>query len=134
MYVESTVKTSSIDHTSLDSISVSVSVSDLCDNTACMVHVRWSEPFVSCGGSVSHYVLSVTPPTSDCQSESGNSGTEFMTNETQYNLTVTADQTYSLNVGVINSCGDIGETADYILCIEGMNKDSLLGMLVLGQA
>ena len=69
---------------------------------------------------MSHYVLSVTPPTSDCPSGYDNSGSEFMTNETQYKLTVTADQTYSLNIGVINSCGNIGETADYILYIEGI--------------
>ena len=84
----------STDIASLDSqsISASVSVPDLCDNTACMVNVRWSEPFVSCGGSVSHYMLSVTPPTPDCQSGSDDSGSEFISNETQYTLTVTANQ------------------------------------------
>ena len=112
---------SSTDDTSFNSqsISSSVSVPDLCDNTACMVHVRWSEPFVSCGGSVSHYVLSVTPPTSDGQSGSDDSGSEFMANETQYDLTVTANQTYNLNISVINSCGDIGQAADYNISIGG---------------
>ena len=109
---------SSTDDTSLNSINASVSVPDLCNNTACMVNVRWSEPFVSCGGSVSHYVLSVTPPTPGCQSGS-DSGSEFMTTETQYNLTVTANQTYILNISVINSCGDIGQAAEYIIDIGG---------------
>ena len=36
--------------------------------TGCTLRVEWSEPFISCGGSVSQYVLTVTPPTSDCQS------------------------------------------------------------------
>ena len=87
-----------------------------------MVHVRWSEPFVSCGGSVSHYMLSVTPPTRDCQSGSVHPGSEFMTTETQYNLTVTAEQIYSLNISVINSCRDKGEAAEYIIDIRGIKE------------
>ena len=46
--------------------SVSVSERDV-GKTECVVNVEWSEAFVSCGSSVSQYVLSVTPPTSDCQ-------------------------------------------------------------------
>ena len=34
----------------------------------CVVNVEWSGAFVSCGGCLSQYVLSVTAPTSDCQS------------------------------------------------------------------
>ena len=115
-------KNPSTDDTSLNSQSIiaSVSVPDLYDNTACMVNVSWSEPFVSCGGSVSHYVLSVTPPIPDCQSGSGDSGSEFMANETQYNLTLTTNQTYNFNISVINSCGDIGEPAEYIIDIAGI--------------
>ena len=111
---------SSTDNVSLgsQSISASVSVPDLCDNTACMVNVRWSEPFVSCGGSVSHYVLSVTPPTSDCQSGS-DSGSDFMTTATHYDLTVTANQTYILNISVNNSCGDMGQAAEYTIDVAG---------------
>ena len=123
----------STDITSLDSQSISASVS-VCDNTACMVHVRWSEPFVSCGGSVSHYMLSVTPPTYDCQSGSGHSGSEFMTIETQYTLTVTANQTYNFNISVVNNCGDIGEPAEYITDIRGIkrsSRDFLLGWLLI---
>ena len=36
--------------------------------TGCTLRVEWSEPLISCGGSVSQYLLTVTPPTSDCQS------------------------------------------------------------------
>ena len=62
-----------------------------------MVSVEWSEAIVSCAGSVSQYVLSVTPPTSDCQS--GLEGCQFMTNNMiQFNLTLSVNQTYSFNV------------------------------------
>ena len=62
----------------------------------CVVTLEWNEPFISCAGSVSQYVLTVTPPTSDCQSGSGDC--VLMTNQTQYNLTVTVDQMYNLTV------------------------------------
>ena len=67
----------------------------------CVVTVEWSEPVISCGGSVSQYVLSVTPPTPDYQP-----GSEFRTNETQSNLTVSVDVTYTLTVRVNDSCGN----------------------------
>ena len=67
----------------------------------CVLSVRWSEAVISCGGSVSQYVLSVTPPTPDCPS-----GQCVTTTDTQYNLTVTVDQTYSLNVTAFDSCGN----------------------------
>ena len=62
----------------------------------CVVNVEWSEAFVSCGGSLSQYVLSVTPPTPDCQSESGNCS--LTTNETQLNLTMSSNTSYSVTV------------------------------------
>ena len=61
----------------------------------CVVTVEWSEPVISCGGSVSQYVLSVTPPHS-----------EFRTNDTQFNLTVSVDVTYTLTVRANDSCGN----------------------------
>ena len=67
----------------------------------CVLSVRWSEAVISCGGSVSQYVLSVTPPTPDCLS-----GQCVMTTDTQYNLTVTVDQTYSLTVTAFDRCGN----------------------------
>ena len=78
----------------------------------CVLSVRWSEPVISCAGSVSQYVLSVTPPTSDCQS--GSEDCVFMTDQTQYNLTVTANQTYNLTVRADDSCGNMGQPAKYI--------------------
>ena len=59
-----------------------------------IVTVEWSEPVIRCAGSVSQYVLTVTPPTPDCGSED----CVFMTEKTQYNLTLTVDQTYNLTV------------------------------------
>ena len=63
----------------------------------CVVTVEWSEAVISCGGSVSQYVLSVTPPTPDYQP-----GSEF---RTQYNLNVSVDETYTLTVRA-DSCGN----------------------------
>ena len=69
-----------------------------------MVNVEWSEAFVSCGGSVSQYVFSVTPPTSECQSSpdcevmNGSSSVYNRSGtETQYSLTV-ATQEYNITV------------------------------------
>ena len=67
----------------------------------CVVTVEWSEPVISCGGSVSQYVLSVTPPTPD-----GSGDSKFSTNETQFNLNVSVDVTYTLTVGANDRCGN----------------------------
>ena len=58
---------------------------------------------------MSQYVLSVTPPTPDDQP-----GSEFRTNETQYNLTISVDETYTLTVRADDSCGNsrTGEPVD----------------------
>ena len=69
----------------------------------CVVTVEWSEANISCNGSVSQYVLSVTPPTPD-----GSGDSEFSTNETQFNLTVSVDVTYTLTVRANDSCGNSG--------------------------
>ena len=45
-----------------------VSECGVCGGDGCSLTVVWSEVSVTCGGSVSGYVLTVTPPTSDCQS------------------------------------------------------------------
>ena len=60
------------------------------------MNVVWSEPFISCSGSVSQYVLSVTPPTSECGS--GSEDCVLVTDQTHYDLTLTVDQTYNLTV------------------------------------
>ena len=76
----------------------------------CVVTVEWSEASISCGGSVSQYVLSVTPPIPDDHPNPG-----FKTNETQFNLTVSVDVTYTLIVIANNSCGNsrTGEPVDF---------------------
>ena len=84
----------------------------------CVLRVRWSEPVISCAGSVSQYVLSVTPPTSNCQSGSGDC--VFMTNQTQYHLTVNASQTYNLTVRANDSCGNVGQPAKYDIDLTGI--------------
>ena len=83
--------------------SVSVSERDVGERE-CVENVEWSEAFVSCGGSVSQYVLSVTPPTSDCQSspdcevmDGSSSVYNRSGTETQYSLTV-ATQEYDITV------------------------------------
>ena len=83
----------------------------------CVLSVRWSEPVISCADSVSQYVLSVTPPTSDCQS--GSEDCVFMTNQTQYNLTVNASQTYNLTVRADDSCGNMGQPTKYDIDLTG---------------
>ena len=75
----------------------SVSVTEtVIDKDEWVVTVKWSEPVISCAGSVSQFVLSVTPLTSDCQS--GSEDCVFMPDQTQYNLTLRADQRYTLTV------------------------------------
>ena len=75
----------------------------------CVVSVKWSEAIVSCGGSVSQYVLILTPPTSDCQSSGdcmvmgGSSVITTPGTQTQYSLTVTS-QDYDITVRA-DTCG-----------------------------
>ena len=68
-----------------------------------MVSVEWSEAVVSCGGSVSQYVLTLTPPTSDCQSGSNNC--ELVTDRTRLDLTLSENNNYSLTVRP-DTCGN----------------------------
>ncbi|CAI8023823.1 hypothetical protein GBAR_LOCUS13904 [Geodia barretti] len=79
------------------------------NNDGCTLDVSWSEPVISCGGSVSQYVLTVTPPTSDCQSSGdcmvmdGSSVITTPGTQTQYSLTVTS-QDYDITVRA-DTCG-----------------------------
>ena len=79
----------------------------------CVVTVEWSEPVISCGGSVSQYLLSVALLTPDDQPGSGDS--EFRTNETQFNLNVSVDVTYILTVRANDTCGNsrTGQPEDF---------------------
>ena len=79
-------------------LSARVSESDVCDDNGCEVTVEWSEPFISSADSVSQYVLSVTPPTSECQSGSDSRPCMLMTDQTLYKLTLAMDQMYTITV------------------------------------
>ena len=54
-----------------------------------MVSVEWSEAIVSCT-TTTPYLLSVSPPTSDCSTVSGDC--QFTTDGTQYNMTLVTNQ------------------------------------------
>ena len=92
----------------------------------CVVNVEWSEAFVSCGGSVSQYVLSVTPPTSDCQSspdcevmDGSSSVYNRSGTETQYSLTV-ATQEYDITVRAEACAGSLtAESSVYTVNLTG---------------
>ena len=58
-----------------------------------VVRVEWSEATVSCSGSVSQYVLCVTPLI-----PGGQSGECMTTDQTQFDLTVTSNMRYNLTI------------------------------------
>ena len=58
-----------------------------------VVRVEWSEATVSCSGSVSQYVLCMTPLT-----PGGQSGECMTTDQTQFDLTVTSNRRYNLTI------------------------------------
>ena len=106
---------------------LAVTVTEL-NEAGCTLDVSWSEPAIRCGGSVSQYVLTVTPPTSDCQS-SGDcmvmDGSSVITTPgtvTQYSLTVTS-QDYDITVRA-DTCGGslTGDTSSlYNINLTGEN-------------
>ena len=70
-----------------------------------VVSVKWSEAIVSCSGSVSQYVLCMTPLSSD-----GSSDEECVrTVETQHDLTVTSNMRYNLTIRADVCGGDVME-------------------------
>ena len=82
----------------------------------CVVNVEWSEAFVSCGGSLSQYILSVTPPTPDCESSPD---CVIVTSSSQYTIPGSETQ-YSLTVGTLDY--DITVRAD--VCDGSMTAES----------
>jgi hypothetical protein len=90
-------------------LSATISERDVGGGEECVASVEWSEAIVSCGGSVSRYVLTLTPPTSDCQSSGdcmvmdGSSVITTPGTQTQYSLTVTS-QDYDITVRA-DTCG-----------------------------
>ena len=95
--------------TGVQVLSATISQRDVGGGKECVVSVEWSEAVVSCGGSVSQYVLTLTPPTSDCQSSGdcivmdGSSVITTPGTQTQYSLTVTS-QDYDITVRA-DTCG-----------------------------
>ena len=109
-------------------LSATISQRDVGGGEYCVVSVEWSEAIVSCGGSVSRYVLTVTPPTSDCLSSGdcvvmdGNSVITTPGTQTQYSLTVTS-QDYDITIRA-DTCGEslTGDTSSlYNINLTGEN-------------
>ena len=90
----------------------------MCDDDGCVVTVRWKEPFISCGGSVTLYVLTVTPPTCDCESSEDcmlmdDAAVYFVPgNETQYDIAVNGNISLEYDVTVRADACDNSLTGD----------------------
>ena len=59
-----------------------------------MISVEWSEAVIAC--EEPQYVLSVTPPTSECQS--GPEDCQLLTTNTRHNLTLSVGQNYRITL------------------------------------
>ena len=65
----------------------------------CVVTVSWSEPVISCNGSTSQYVLTVSPNTTECPSGSCEVGRgEERFEKRELNVTLTVEQMYNFTV------------------------------------
>ena len=99
-------------------LSATISELGMCDDDGCVVTVRWREPFISCDGSVSQYVLTVTPPTCDCESLQNcklmdNAAVYFMPgNETQYDIAVNGNISLEYDMTVRADTCDNSLTGD----------------------
>ena len=109
-------------------LSATISERDVGGGEECVASVEWSEPVISCGGSVSQHVLTLAPPTSDCQSSGdcmvmgGSSVITTPGTQTQYSLTVTS-QDYDITVRA-DTCGGslTGDTSSlYNINLTGEN-------------
>ena len=85
-----------------------------------VVRVEWTEVFDGCNGSVSQYVLCLTPLTSEGGSGSGDCTIIITTDQTWHELTLTANMRYSLTVRGV-ACGNISgpESDPEIICVNG---------------
>ena len=92
-----------------------------------MVRVEWTEVSDDCNGSVSQYVLCVTPLISESGSGSGNCTN--ITDQTWHELTLTANMGYSLSVRGV-ACGNLSgpESDPVIICLNG-NAPSLSAVM-----
>ena len=99
-------------------LSATISELGMCDDDGCVVTVRWKEPFISCDGSVSQYVLTVTPPTCDCESSEdcmlmADAAVYFVPgNETQYDIAVNGNMSLEYDVTVRADTCDNSLTGD----------------------
>ena len=88
----------------------------------CVVAVRWSDPVISCNGSASQYVLTVSPPTTECPSGGcvvGRGGEGF--EEREQSVTLAVDQVYELTVRA-DTCSNTQtgeESEQYFIEMEG---------------
>ena len=114
--------------TGVQVLSATISERDVGGGEECVVSVEWSEAIVSCGGSVPQHVLTLTPPTSDCQSSGDcmvmddSSVITTPGTQTQYSLTVTS-QDYDITVRA-DTCGGslTGDTSSlYNINLTGEN-------------
>ena len=93
-------------------LSVGVSECGMCGGDGCSLTVVWSEVTVTCDGSVSGYVLTVTPPTSDCPDcvvVDGSSVYTLSGNETQYIINVNGSQSLVYDMTVRAKTCDGGD-------------------------
>ena len=99
-------------------LSATISELGMCDDDGCVVTVRWRELFISCDGSVSQYVLTVTPPTCDCDSSEDcmlmdNAAVYLLPgNETQYDIAVNGTMSLEYDVTVRADTCDNSLTGD----------------------
>ena len=88
----------------------------------CVVTVRWSDPVISCSGSTSQYVLTVSPPNTECPSGGcvvGRGGEGF--EEGEQSVTLSVEQTYTFTVRA-DTCSNTQtgeESEQYTVEMEG---------------
>ena len=101
--------------TDYEFLSVYRSESDVCNDDGCNLTVVWSEAIVSCNGTVSNYILTVTPPTCDCQSSpdciliNSNTSAEYMLSgsQTQSIITVNGSLVYDMTLRADTCDGEL---------------------------
>ena len=109
-------------------LSATITESDRCNDNGCVVTVEWSEPFISCAGSVSWYRLSVTPPTCDCVSPhcmvvNDTAVYSLSGNDTYYHISINGTKSLVYNVTVrADTCDNTltGELTSVYINLKGI--------------